>query len=395
MVDGQRIHRVIGRGSDGTTRSQCESFIEKARTDAREGRLSLPRARKTHLAFANAAEDYLKRLEDTGGKNLKVKRRHVRSRLGPFFGNQRLNAITTFTVERYKKRRKQAGAATGTVNRELATLSHIFGKAVEWKWIGARPCKIPKEVEERGRIVVLSDEEADALLRAAVADQDAYCWLFVMFGLNTAMRHDEILRARFDQLDMGNLRLHIPQAKAGVREQPITPELAEVLAKEQEMADDPDGWIFPTARPKLSELGRRTNMSRPFKRAAIRAGLDPAKVTPHVMRHTAITNLVQSGVDLPTIQKISGHKTLSMVLKYTHVHDPHIDRAVRMLGRKIPGPETTENAGTVTRKLHPGPKKRRRAAGPKRRNNVVKLGTCDLEARAGIEPTYEDLQSSA
>ncbi len=82
------------------------------------------------------------------------------------------------------------------------------------------------------------------------------------------------------------------------------------------------------------------------------AGLDPAKVTPHVMRHTAITNLVQSGVDLPTIQKISGHKTLAMVLRYTHVHGRHIDQAVRVLGRRIPEPEENKNPDTTTPKLH-------------------------------------------
>ena len=37
MVDGQRIHRVIGRESDGTTRTQAEEFIEKIRRDARDG----------------------------------------------------------------------------------------------------------------------------------------------------------------------------------------------------------------------------------------------------------------------------------------------------------------------------------------------------------------------
>jgi site-specific recombinase XerD len=39
----------------------------------------------------------------------------------------------------------------------------------------------------------------------------------------------------------------------------------------------------------------------------VRAWLDPEFVTPHMMRHTAITAPVQAGVDLPTIQKISGH----------------------------------------------------------------------------------------
>jgi hypothetical protein len=46
MVDGQRIHRVIGRESDGTTRTQAEDFIEKVRTEARHGRLNLPKGRK-------------------------------------------------------------------------------------------------------------------------------------------------------------------------------------------------------------------------------------------------------------------------------------------------------------------------------------------------------------
>jgi site-specific recombinase XerD len=76
-------------------------------------------------------------------------------------------------------------------------------------------------------------------------------------------------------------------------------------------------------------------MDKPFRRAVVRAGLDPALVTPHVMRHTAITALVKAGIDLPTIQKISGHKTLSMVLRYTHVHGLHIDQAIRAIGRGV------------------------------------------------------------
>lgn len=46
MVDRVRIHRVIGRESEGTTRTQCETFIETTRTAAREERLALPSGRK-------------------------------------------------------------------------------------------------------------------------------------------------------------------------------------------------------------------------------------------------------------------------------------------------------------------------------------------------------------
>lgn len=51
MVDGERIHRVVGRESDGTTRTQAEDFIAKARSEAKEQRLKLPKGRKLHLTL--------------------------------------------------------------------------------------------------------------------------------------------------------------------------------------------------------------------------------------------------------------------------------------------------------------------------------------------------------
>jgi hypothetical protein len=73
-------------------------------------------------------------------------------------------------------------------------------------------------------------------------------------------------------------------------------------------------------------------MAVPFREAVKAAGLDPETITPHVMRHTAITKLVQAGVDLPTVQRISGHRSITMVLRYTHVHGQHIDLAIQALG---------------------------------------------------------------
>jgi integrase-like protein len=92
-------------------------------------------------------------------------------------------------------------------------------------------------------------------------------------------------------------------------------------------------------------------MDRVFDEAAARAGLDPVLITPHVMRHTAITKLVQTGIDLPTIQRISGHKTLAMVLRYTHIHGQHIDKAICALGRTIPKLPANADAA-ITPELH-------------------------------------------
>src|SRR5262249_62083468 len=93
------------------------------------------------------------------------------------------------------------------------------------------------------------------------------------------------------------------------------PQLADILRKERETASDPIGWIFPASSPTATRTGHRDRMDRPFRRAVIAAGLDPKLVTPHVMRHTAITAFVKAGVDLPTIPRLSGHKTLAMVLR--------------------------------------------------------------------------------
>jgi integrase len=336
MVDGQRIHRVIGLGSDGVTRTQCEEFIEAKRTEARAGRLALPRRRKLALSFAAAAARYVELLDGGGGKNIRVKRRQLRMYLVPHLGSLRLDAISEFAIDTYKKRRKDQCAANGTVNRELTTLSHLFYCAVEWRWIDRVPVRIGKRLlaEGEGRIIALSEQQCETLMTAALASGHPDLWLFVAFGLNTAMRHDEIINARWEHLDLANRRLFIPKAKAGKREQPITAELAAILERERACRDDREGWVFPSPYTGTA-TGRRGNLRRPFAKAVVRAGLDPA-VTPHVMRHTAITKLVQAGVDVPTIQRISGHKTVAMVLRYVHVHGQHIDEGIAALGRGLP-----------------------------------------------------------
>lgn len=343
MVDGQRIHRVVGRESDGITREQAERLIETLRTRAREGRLDLPVGRKLHRSFREAANEYLQRMEDTGGKNMKEKRRHVPDRLVPFFGKHRADKITAFLLQQYVRHRL-ADVKQATVNRELATLSHMFRRMVEWKWIKAEDApKVQKGAEPRKKIVVLSEQHAAALMQAAVADQDSQLWLFVAFGLNTAMRHSEILRVRFDQIDFDSRRIFIPEAKAGEREQPITPALADMLKRQQAIMQDGQGWVFPSRTARAKHL-HRISMAASFQRAVIRAGLLPEKVTPHVMRHTAITRLVRAGVDLPTIQRISGHKTLAMVLRYVHIHGQHIDDAIAAID--------TGAFDTITPELH-------------------------------------------
>ena len=328
MVDGQRIHRVIGRESDGTTRTQAEEFIEKVRRDAREGRLNLQRGRKIAMSFHNAAAKYLERLRESNGKDLEAKERRLRLHLIRFLGSIPLSKINSFDVERYKKQRREEGGKVGTINRELAALSHLFTKAIEWRWIDKRPATINRFQEERGRVAYLTVEQIDRLVEAAKQDQNPHLYPFVVIGLGSSMRKTEILSIRKKHVDLQHRIIYIPKAKAGAREQPITQEVADFLLTYMETLPEDTPWLFPSM---TSACGHAVRIREAFQRAVIAAGLNPDEIVPHTLRHTVITHLVQDGVNLPTVQRISGHKTLAMVAKYAHQNGAHIQAAMDKL----------------------------------------------------------------
>lgn len=331
MVDRQRIHRVIGRESDGTTRTQCEIFIEATRTAAREDRLALPKGRKLALSFADAGSRYIAKLRESGGKSIERKKRQLDIHLNPFFGQKPLSKISSFDIARYRKSRIEAGAAEATINRELAVVSHLFNKAVEWGWTANRP-NIARFKETAGRIVYLTPEQCRRVIEAAREDLSPHIYPFTVVALSTSMRMSEILNMTREHVDVQRRRIFIPSAKAGARDQPITTELATFLAAHIEALPKGTQWLFPSI---ASKSGRLATIRKAHRRVVKAAGLDPDVVVRHTFRHTAITHLVQAGVDLPTVQKISGHKTLAMVGRYSHANGAHIDAAMDKLENRI------------------------------------------------------------
>ena len=97
-------------------------------------------------------------------------------------------------------------------------------------------------------------------------------------------------------------------------------------------------WLFSS---KKSKTGHCVNINKPFRRVVIAAGLNVNEVVRHTLRHTAITHLVQAGVDLPTVKRISGHKTLQMVERYSHQNGSHIQAAMDKLGQRYRATNTS------------------------------------------------------
>lgn len=333
MYQRTRVKRVLGLKSENWNATRALERRDQIRADIREGLDILPKGRKTPLRFAELAAWYLAELEASGGKNLGRKRLQLERRLVPKLGHLVVEAITEEHVGRYRHEMIQSGLSPATVNRDLATLNHTWSTAVRRRKLRRRPCIIEMLSEPEGRTVVLSEQECDALLKAAQQDSHPYLWLFIEFGLGTAMRSAEIVSARFDRIDWDNCRLYLPRAKAGDRTQPLTKSLVEILRVERERRTDREGWIFPSTR---TASGHVNALNGPFKRAVKAAGLSPELVTPHVMRHTAATMMVASGVPLPAVQRVTGHKTYGMVLRYTHLADRSIDEAMTALERRLP-----------------------------------------------------------
>ena len=114
-------------------------------------------------------------MNNTNGKDLVAKRRRLSVHLIPFFGKMQLSKIDSLSVERYKKKRpdepsQRGGVRRGTktearpvaepnkltsratINRELAVLSHLLNRAVEWGWIAFNPVKMRRFQEQQTRI---------------------------------------------------------------------------------------------------------------------------------------------------------------------------------------------------------------------------------------------------
>lgn len=323
-IDGQKVHRAIGRESEGATRGDAESVIERLKTESRESRLKLPKGRKLELNFKEAASKYLERLQETNGKDLVSKKAHLNLHLIPHFGTKPLSQIVSFDLDRYKHSRYKQKAKPATINRELAALSHLFNKSVEWGWIEKAPCAIRKVPDDARKDVYLEPHECENLLEAA-RTIDHQLYLFIKVGISCGMRMSEILSIQIEHINLAGRTIYIPRAKAGARPQHISGSLASYLAfyLKQYCSHD-QKWLFPSEK---SPSGHRENLTKIFRKAVKKAEITKP-VNRHTLRHTAVSLLVQAGVDLPTVMRISGHKTLRMVERYAHQNNSHIQNAL-------------------------------------------------------------------
>ena len=176
---------------------------------------------------------------------------------------------------------------------------------------GKRPKKLP---------VVLSNEEANRLL-SCVTNPKHQAVLTTCYA--AGLRLSEATNLKIQHIDGDRGQLHITGAKGSKdRFVPASPRLLQELRQYWKVGR-PKAYLFPGKTPDVPLSS--TTIQKAMKLALAKAAIKK-DATPHTLRHSWATSMLEAGVDLLTISKILGHTSFVTTLVYLHVRRQHFDR---------------------------------------------------------------------
>lgn len=213
---------------------------------------------------------------------------------------------------RYKNARTAPRVSGSTVKSELDLLSKMLGIAETEFGISlpfgnvVRSIRKPKSGESRDRR--LSAEDWQHLEEQCKASRSPWLYPALILSVETAMRQGELRKTRWEHYKKSSRFILLPQTKNGeARPAPLSTKAMEVLSA---LPVHVSGRIIPMEKQSLYSA---------FKAAVARANIDD--FTWHDIRHEAISRIAETGrLSLLEIAAVSGHKTLQMLKKYTHLH---------------------------------------------------------------------------
>lgn len=290
------------------TKAEAEAWARRIESAMDRGDF-VDRSEGERTTLSETLDRYL--TETTPGKALSVRDRE-RNRILALqrrpIARLALPRLGGADIARHIRARQGEGAGANTIRLELALVSHLFNVA-RTAW-GMRylenPVPLAKTAKPRlpaGRDRRLREGEEAALLAVAPPGLGAV----IRWALATAMCIGEIAGLAWENIDIKQRSAHLPVTKNGTAR--TVPLSREALAVLQDLPRRLDGSVF----------GMSANAIRlAWQRARVAAGIKG--LTFHDLRHEAISRLFENtDLDAMEIARISGHRTLSMLSRYTHL----------------------------------------------------------------------------
>ena len=259
-------------------------------------------------------------------KILKAFQRHIGKRLdrvGP-------NDLRRYQVYLLEDRR----LAVGTVVAQLAALRFFYLRVLKRRHMKE---DLPYPKRPRRLPIILSPEEVQRLIAGA---QNLLHRTMLMTLYGGGLRRSELLHLKVGDIDSQRMVLRIERGKGGHdREVPLSPTLLTAL-REYWRWMRPQTYLFPGTRNGWRADKPLTGrvIWEAVRSAARQAGIDK-HVSPHTLRHSYATHLLEAGADLRTIQVLLGHADLSHTTVYLHLSRRHLQAAPNPLEQlQVPTP---------------------------------------------------------
>jgi hypothetical protein len=225
------------------------------------------------------------------------------------------------------------GRSGTTVAHYLNAVSKVYQMLkAEWGLNVTNPVTgVKRPKPNPPRIVRLSREAVDALIKACEAASEPLLASIVKVALETGMRRGEILNLQWADIDHERRRIYINRSKNG---------LARCIPASRRVLEVFD-TVPKTHGPSVFPIGPES-MRKHYERAVRRAGVQWLSIdenpfmnlTFHDLRHQALSQLSDRGLNVIELSEISGHKTLGMLKRYTH---PTLDAIAMKMDREVIG----------------------------------------------------------